>query len=93
MGGDAGRPTNNLYELWTDPSSLSCADLKRGNENNEQKRAEATWLLSNWASTAPWDTQDRQARRKGPSLLFLLTLMWGGEQEQGVRAEGSHDDG
>ncbi|KAG9354787.1 hypothetical protein JZ751_001500 [Albula glossodonta] len=25
-------------ELWTDPSGLSCADLRQGNENNERER-------------------------------------------------------
>lgn len=28
--------SQELYELWTDPSSLSYTDLRQGNENNEQ---------------------------------------------------------
>lgn len=74
--------------MWTDPSSLSCADLKRGNENNEQKRAEAVWLLSNWAPLHH-GTQDRQTGHKGPSLPGLFTLQ--GEREQ--RAAMMMDEG
>lgn len=29
--------SRDLYELWTDHSGLSCADLSRCNENNEQR--------------------------------------------------------
>lgn len=69
MGADAGPneagplTSRDLYELWTDPSGLSCTDLRRGNENNEQRGGLAPVQPG---PIAPWDTG--QPGHKGPSL-------------------------
>lgn len=88
MGADAGPneagplTSRDLYELWTDPSGLSCTDLRRSNENNEQRG-------SGSCPTGPHCTMGhRTARAQGALITSLLTLQGEMEHKGRGRTEG-----
>lgn len=76
--------SRDLYELRTDPSSLSCADLRRGNENNEQGGP----MQSGSCPTGPHCTMGHRTDRAQGALITRPVHPTGRE-----RAEGSNDDG
>lgn len=82
--------SRDLYELRTAPSSLSCADLRRGNENNEQSGPRQVWLLSKWAPLHH-GTRDRQGTR-GPHYQVCSPYRES-EREREQRAVMMMDDG
>lgn len=86
----ASLTSRDLYELRTAPSSLSRADLRRGNENNEQSGPRLVWLLSNWAPLHH-GTRDRQGTR-GPHYQVCSPYRER-EREREQRAVMMMDDG
>lgn len=76
--------SRDLYELRTAPSSLSCADLRRGNENNEQRGPRQ----SGSCPTGPHCTMGHRTGRAQGALITRPVRPTG----RG-RAEGSDDDG
>lgn len=79
-----------VYESWTDPSSLSCADLREGNENNERKGLKQFGSCPTGPHCTMGLTQDRREGHKGRSLSGLFGQHE--EREWDVRG-GSSDDG
>lgn len=76
--------SRDLYELRTAPSSLSSADLRRGNENNEQRGPRQ----SGSCPTGPHCTMGHRTGRAQGALITRSVRLTG----RG-RAEGSDDDG
>ncbi len=84
--------SRDLYELRTDPSSLSRADLRRGNENNEQRGPRQ----SGSCPTGPHCTMGHRTGRqgtRGPHYQVCSPYRERGSREQRGRAEGTGDDG
>lgn len=85
----ASLTSQDLYELWTDPSSLSCADLSQGNENNEQ----GGLRQSGSCPVGPHCTMGhRTGRAQGPLINRSVHPTGRESSEQGGIAEGSHVD-
>lgn len=77
--------SRDLYELWTDPSSLSCADLRQGNENNEQWGWRQSLAL---VQAGPHCTMGHRTGRQGTrGPHYQVCSPYRGTREQGDRAE------